>query len=378
MIPVYKPRVFTESAISALQSGWISSQGEFIAKTTEKLRSIMNVPYAILMNNGTSATHMLYRALRFKHPEIQKVYVPNNVFVAVWNAALYEFPKTAIHVLDMNPFTLNMRTDEEYLKSLSTNSAVVVVHNVGNVVNVPRLKRIRPDLVFLEDNCEGMFGRYEGILSGSSQSSLCSCVSFFANKTITSGEGGAFFTHDQDVYDFVYKSIHHGLSGERYIYHTRGYNYRMTNIQAALLYDQLYNVDSILSDKLVIFKRYRRLLDKSVVFLTEEEDTNSSLWMFSCGVKNTQYSKIETFMNARGIDIRPFFYDISRHRHLSDIPAVTIDLDTTFIMLPSYPDLSESECLYIASTLNTFVLTMLDSSQPTHPAVSCVSPSPTE
>lgn len=58
----------------------------------------------------------------------------------------------------MDPTTLNMRTDEEYIQSLKPNSAVVVVHNGGNIVNVPRLKRIRPDLVFIEDNCEGFLG----------------------------------------------------------------------------------------------------------------------------------------------------------------------------------------------------------------------------
>ena len=92
--------------------------------------------------------------------------------------------------------TWNLSSREEDLRALERGAAVLVVHNLGNVVNVPRLKRLRPDLVFVEDNCEGIFGKYEGVSSGCSEASLCASLSFFANKSITAGEGGAFLTND--------------------------------------------------------------------------------------------------------------------------------------------------------------------------------------
>ncbi len=355
MIPIYTPRIYKESVTKAIESGWVSSQGEFIQKTTDLLKKTFNIPYVVLMNNGTSATHMLIKALKFKHPHVERIYVPNNVFVAVWNTVLYEFKKEDMLLLDMDPITLNMRTDEDYIRSLQPNSAVMIVHNVGNIVNVPRLKRIRPDLVFIEDNCEGLFGKYEGIYSGMSEASLCSAVSFFANKTIMCGEGGAFFTHDKDVYDFVYCTINHGLSGKKYIYKELGYNYRMTNIQAALLYDQLIHKDEILRDKQTIFKIYEHILGSTHVGIPKtEEGTEKSNWMFICAVSKP-YEEVEEFMKEKGIDIRPFFYDIRVHAHLSDMEGPRLNTEKTYIMLPSFPDLDLKNVPYICDCVLTMV-----------------------
>ena len=348
MIPIYQPRVYKESVLKAIESGWVSSQGEFIQKTTDLLKETFNIPYVVLMNNGTSATHMLLKALKFKHPDIKKIYVPNNVFVAVWNVVLYDYD--GFEMLQMDPKTLNMRTDEEYILSLDSHSAVMVVHNVGNIVNVPRLKRLRPDLVFIEDNCEGLFGKYEDIYSGTSEASLCSAVSFFANKTIMCGEGGAFFTHDKDVYDFVYCTINHGLSGKKYVYKELGYNYRMTNLQAALLYDQLVHKDEILHDKDVRFTLYEHLLRNAVSIPQTEENTQKSNWMFICGVSKP-YEEVEEYMKQKGIDIRPFFYDIRVHSHLKDKEGPVFKTEKTYIMLPSFPDLELKNVEYVCDML---------------------------
>jgi perosamine synthetase len=360
MIPIYSPRVYRDSAQKALESGWISSQGEYIELATRTLKEVFGVPYGILMNNGTSATHMLIQSLKYKHPGLTKIYVPNNVFVAVWNAVLYEYPPGSIEVTETDPETLNMRTDEAYIRSLDPGSAVVVVHNIGNIVNVPRLKRLRPDIVFVEDNCEGLFGKYEGIYSGTSPASLCSAVSFFANKTITSGEGGAFFTHDKELYDFIYKTIHHGATSTRYVYDVLGRNYRMTNIQAALLYDQLVHVDSIRVDKHGIFNAYRETLGDTVVVPKSEDETAPSEWMFVCGLKGIRYEDLEGYMKTQGVDIRPFFYDISVHGHLKDIHTRTLLSDVTYFMLPSYPDLTLDKVRYVCRTLNGFTRPGLD------------------
>jgi perosamine synthetase len=273
------------------------------------------------------------------------------VFVAVWNAVLYEYSKQHIEVMETDPNTLNMRTDEAYIMTLKQNSAVMVVHNIGNIINVPRLKRLRPDLVFVEDNCEGLFGTYEGIYSGMSSTSLCSGVSFFGNKTITCGEGGAFFTHDKDVYDFIYRSIHHGLSDRRYVFGMLGYNYRMTNIEAALLYDQMTHIDEIRTNKHRVFELYHTKLKGSVVLPVCEENTMPSEWMFVCGISGLDSSAFESYMKTNGIDIRPFFYDIKVHRHLEDMKSTPLSNDVTYFMLPSYPDLTNEQVEYICETI---------------------------
>lgn len=355
MIPIYKPRIFTDSAKSALNLGWISSQGDYLAVARNELRELFNIPYVILMNNGTSATHMLIKVLKYKYPDITKIYVPNNVFIAVWNVVLYEYPKHVMEVLEMDPNTLNMRTDEEYIKSLDKDSAIFIVHNIGNIIDVPRLKQLRPDLIFIEDNCEGLFGKYGNTYSGMSTASLCSAVSFFGNKTITCGEGGAFFTHDKEIRDFVYKTVNHGITDTRYVYDTLGYNYRMTNVQAALLHDQLINLDSIRSDKHRVFSQYSQILRDHVCIPKYEEDTTPSEWMFVCGVKDIKYDEFETYMKSNNIDVRPFFYDISVHKHLNDIPRSVLNTNITYFMLPSYPDLEDCQVKHICETILRFI-----------------------
>jgi dTDP-4-amino-4,6-dideoxygalactose transaminase len=113
----------------------------------------------------------------------------------------------------------------------------------------------------------------------------------------------------------------------------------MTNIQAALLFDQLNAVAQIRADKHVVFETYKRLLGGHVTLPKAEEGTMESEWMFVCGV-NAEYKDLEAYMKENGVDIRPFFYDIKRHAHLSHIEGPAMDLDRCFCMLPSYPDLT--------------------------------------
>ena len=348
MIPIYTPDTenYTSSAIKALHSGWISSQGGFISKATEKLQEILDSKYVILTNNGTSATHMLYRALKYKYPALKKIYVPNNVFVAVWNCAVLEYPSDMLHVMEMNPETLNMREDEEYIMGLEKDAAVVVVHNIGNVVNVPRLQRLRPDLIFVEDNCEAFLETYEDRKTGTA--SLCAAISFFANKLVTAGEGGAFYTDDKELYDYVYKSCHHGMSFKRYVYDVQGFNYRMTNIQAALLYDQLCDIENIVHRKHGVRRNYVELFGDGVI--------SRGLWM--CVVKIpevTNYDNFCKFMLMKGVDTRPMFFDIRVQSHLS-IQNIDGSMNTEHVvMLPSSPGLSKCDQKYIKECIEKYI-----------------------
>ena len=126
---------------------------------------------------------------------------------------------------------------------IDDNTAILVVHNIGNIINVPKLKLEFPNTVILEDNCEGFLGKYDNKYTGTE--SFASSISFFGNKTITSGEGGAFITNDDDVFEYINKIKSQGQSNEKFIHDVLGYNYRMTNIQAAILYGQLDSLSEI-------------------------------------------------------------------------------------------------------------------------------------
>jgi perosamine synthetase len=367
MINIYEPDInrYTDSAMDAIKSGWISNHGKYIELATKKLSDILNVPYIILMANGTCATHCLFLAIKYKYPYINKIYVPNNSYVAAWNASLMEYDKSQLKVMKMNIDTWNINTDISYIQGLDENAAVLVVHNLGNIVNVPLLKSIRPDLVFVEDNCEGLFGKYNNIYSGTSNNILCSSVSFYGNKIITTGEGGAFITTNKDIYDYIKKVYSQGMSNIRYLHDVHAYNYRMTNIQAAFLYDQLNNIENILNNKKRIFINYEKLLEnlivnRKVILFNRETNTENANWIFAIRIINNQKTIEETtdFFKNNNIDIRPFFYPINYHVHLNDIKnndKTSIILNREIIMIPSSPNITLEEQKYIVDTIEKFI-----------------------
>ena len=379
-INIYNPSIasYTKSAIDAIESGWISNHGKYIGLATEKLKEIMKCKHAILMANGTCATHCLFIALKHAHPTIAKIYVPNNAYVAAWNAALMEYSECQLSVMRMDASTWNICTDEDYIATLDPNAAMLVVHNVGNVINVPRLKRLRPDIVFVEDNCEGFLGKYGDPVhgdtpqySGTSDATLCSSVSFYGNKIITTGEGGAFLTNDDAIYEHISKVYSQGMSAKRYVHEVHAYNYRMTNVQAAFLYDQLCDLDAIIAQKTRVFDTYVALLNEHdlirsgrVRLYEKEAGTQSTHWIFALRIVGNLKTVDETaaFFDANGIDVRPFFYPIHAHAHLSGLTcingddAVSVRLNQEIIMVPSSPDMTLDEQRRVIDTVNAFIM----------------------
>ena len=257
-------------------------------------------------------------------------------------------------------------TLQKIYNNLDTNSAVLIVHNLGNIINVNRLKKIRPDLIFIEDNCEGLFGKYNNIYSGMSSGSLCSSCSFYGNKIITSGEGGAFFTQEEDIYNHINLTYSQGMSTKKYVHKVHAYNYRMTNIQAAILLSQLNDIDNILGNKYNIFKNYNNLLKdlvktNKIKLIKEEKNTVYAPWIFACRIINNKhcYDVMSEYFNNNKIDIRPFFYPINSHDHLKNIKNddnISYKLNREIIMLPSSPTITYEEQQYVVKIINQYVI----------------------
>ena len=271
-----------------------------------------------------------------------------------------EYKKEELEVMKINQNTLNIDTNEEYIKSLEKNSCVLIVHNLGNIINVPRLKRIRPDIIFIEDNCEGLFGKYENKFSGTD--CFCSSASFYGNKTLTTGEGGVFFTNDEDTFEYIKSCYSHGMTKDRYIHDKLAYNYRMTNIQAGFLYDQLNDIEHILSLKKKIFKNYDIFLSdffslNKINKIKIEKNTISANWMYCIIINGIVFKDFERYMNEKLIQIRPFFYDIRKHEHLKDISVTYEECDRILngVMLPSYPNLELEKQEYIINCVKEYL-----------------------
>ena len=123
MIPIYEPDIasYTKSAIDAIKSGWISNHGIYVEKSKELLQTKFDIKHAILMANGTCATHCLFLALKYKHPTITKIYVPNNAYVAAWNTALMSYTENQLEVMEMDEHTWSINTR---IQTLDPNTAV--------------------------------------------------------------------------------------------------------------------------------------------------------------------------------------------------------------------------------------------------------------
>jgi len=364
MIPIYKP-YFTQKSLSyaheAIDSTWISSHGKFLSLTEEKLKEITHSKYVILTNNGTAATHLVACALKYKHPSIDTLLVPSNVYVAAWNM-FDSNPKYHFYVADSNIDTWNFDWKTEifgkFLNHELIKPAILVVHNIGNIINVPEMKKLYPNAIVVEDNCEGFLGSYNKMLSGTA--SLCYSISFFGNKTLTSGEGGAFCTDDEEVYNEMNRVRAHGITSEKFVFNGLGYNYRMTNIEAALLYGQIEVMEEILYKKEEIFSLYKKELEHdSIFFQKAEENVINPNWMLGVrfDLSPEKMDKLKLHLQYNDIETRPMFPPINYHfqfKNSGNFPIAQKIYESSLI-LPSFPDLTQSEVKYICKTIKQFL-----------------------
>jgi perosamine synthetase len=358
MIPIYKPYLPKEAlqyAHEALDSGWISSIGEFKTKAQDKLKEVYKDSYVLLTSNGTTAGHLMIKTL-LRRNKIKRFYVPNNVFIAAWNMILYEFNGDFdIIPIDCNKDTWNF--DYENYKFIDEeDSCVVVVHNLGNPVNVPNLRAKFKNIKIIEDNCEGFFGEYNGVPTGTE--SIISTLSFFGNKNITCGEGGAVITKDPNHYEYMNYIHGQAQTSTRYVHGELGYNYRMTNVQAAILYGQLLISDDIKKKKEFVFETYKKNLsgiDKVKLQVTENNCVHSK-WMFGVQIEGSEFSKSQYILKSYDIESRQMFFPLSSHNHLNVFKrdeTVARKLNEEVIILPSYPELTEEHIVFICKKIKS-------------------------
>jgi len=359
MIKIYEPyrlNASIEFFTEAINQQDITYQGLHHKIATDKLSNYLNIN-AILIANGTCATHLLSDALKIERPSVKKLIVPNNVYVAAWNSFL--FGKNTFDLIPVDASLETWNYDINKLRAVLNKSdpqevAVLVVHNIGNVVNVPSLLREYPDFLFVEDNCEGFTGKYEDSFTGTQ--SLASSISFYANKIITSGEGGAFLTNSLNVYDMIKRIYSQGQSSERYLHDLLAYNYRMTNIQSSLFLSQFSMLEEILDRKNNIWNFYNKNLDfNKFTKQKQEENCQSSKWMYAIRLAGFDYHSELKDKNI-GFETRPMFYPMSRHFHLNkyskfDEQNANI-LSKECFMIPSHPNLTENDLEFIVNFLN--------------------------
>ena len=359
-IPVYQPSLVGNEkkyVNDCLDSNWISSKGKYVSLFEKEFANYVDVKYATGVSNGTVALHLALVALGISTGD--EVIVPTLTYIASVNAIVYT-GATPVFV-DSLPDTWQI-DPEEVRKSITPKTkAIMAVHLYGHPCEMSVLKEIADEhrLFLIEDCAEAIGSKYQGNHVGTFGD--IATFSFYGNKTITTGEGGMLVTNDQTIFERAVHFKGQGLAKYREYWHdVIGYNYRMTNICAAIGLAQLERINDILSKKRQIAELYKELL-KDTEFKVHPEvgDVFHSYWMISILIPQAdQRDTVREHLSEAGIETRPVFYPVHTmpmYTQKYQKHQVAEDIGWRGINLPSYPDLSPEQINYICDSLKKFI-----------------------
>ena len=357
-IPISKPFIGAREkqlVLEALDSGWVSSIGKFIDEFEAGFARYCGTEYALAVSNGTTGLHLALATLGLKPGD--EVIIPDLTFVATANAIAYTGATPVL--ADIDPDTLCI--DPASVKSLVSGrtKAIIPVHLYGHPAEMDALTEIANahGLDIIEDAAEAHGAEYKGRRVGGL--GKCGVFSFYGNKVITTGEGGMLTTNDRTFYQRARRLRDHAMSPERrYFHEEQGFNYRITNLQAALGVAQLERIDEFLERRAEIMDWYR-----SEIAATDHVRLNrvknwakSAFWMICLEVDWLDESRRDAFMQAlkaRGIDTRPYFCTMSSMpMYRQDPLPVSARKAQIGLNLPSYFELTRLEVKRIGSAVN--------------------------
>jgi perosamine synthetase len=346
-----------EYVLECIDTTWISSVGTFISRFETQFAEYAGARNAIAVSNGTVALHAALLGLGVEAGD--EVIVPTMTFVATANTVAY---CNATPVLvDSEPRTFNV--DPARVEAAVTNKTrgIIPVHLYGHPCDMDAIRDIarRHDLWVLEDAAEALGATYRGARAGSLGD--CATFSFFGNKTITTGEGGMIVTDDDALAARIRLIKGQGMDPKhRYWFPQIGYNYRMTNVAAAIGLGQLEQIDTHLGRRDEVRAWYDELLaplEGRVRRPIEEPWAHSSYWMYSVALEDgvpRERDDVMRAMSERGVETRPVFYPMHVMPVFSADSAhfpVATWYGERGISLPTHALLSREDVEYVVEVL---------------------------
>jgi perosamine synthetase len=359
-VPIYQPSLAGNERrylLECLDSTWISSKGRFIGEFESRFAQFVGARHAATVCNGTVALHLALVALGIGPGD--EVIVPTLTYIASVNAITYT-GATPVFV-DSVRETWQMDPEDVRRKITPRTRAIMAVHLYGHACEIDKLHSMaREHRIYLVEDCAEAIGTlYRGKHVGTFGD--IGAFSFFGNKTITTGEGGMVVTNDETLYERATHYRGQGLAAHRQYWHdVVGYNYRMTNICAALGVAQLEQVEAFIERKRQIARRYEDgLVGSGVDFHSESVGVRHSYWMCSILVADpARRDPLRSHLAEAGIETRPLFYPAhtmpmyaARFQRL----PVAEDLGWRGINLPSWPGLEDEQVDMICRTIREFL-----------------------
>lgn len=357
--PVYIPFVCENEkkyVNDCLDSNWISSKGKYISKFEKAFANYLHIKYAAGTCNGTVPIHLALLALGVKSGD--EVIVPSFTYIASVNPIKWIGAKPVF--VDSLDKTLQIDPKDIEKKITPKTKGVIIVHLYGHPCDMDAILKIikKHHLFLIEDTAEAFGAKYKGKYVGTFGD--IGTFSFFGNKTITTGEGGMAVTNNKTLFDKIVHLKGQGVCLEKEYWHdVVGYNYRMTNIAAAIGLAQLECADSIIAKKRKIAGWYNLYLSKNkhIRMLTEEKGVINSFWMITIVVDNANNRVLlRDKLRRNGIETRPAFYPahvLPPYKSNIKLP-VSENLSSCGINLPSHTYLTKKDVKFICDKINGF------------------------
>jgi perosamine synthetase len=351
-----------EYVTECLTSTWISSSGRFITEFEAKFAAFCGVKHAVAVNNGTTALHLALVALDLGPGD--EVLIPAFTYIATANAVTYCGATPVL--VEAEPRTMNLDVADLAAKVTPRTKGIIPVHLYGHPADMDGVREIaaRHHLWIVEDAAEALGARYKGTVVGGL--SDCATFSFFGNKIITTGEGGMVTTDDDAIAERLRLYRGQGMDPERRYWHpVVGYNYRMTNVAAAIGLAQLERVDHHLAERRRVAAAYdARLagLERFIVRPVSENWAEHVYWMYTVTLgEEAAISRdaVILALAAEGIESRPTFHPMHAmppYAHLAGggFP-VAEDLGARGLNLPTHALLTEADIDRICAALKRAV-----------------------
>ena len=347
-----------EYVTDCIQTGWISSQGSYVTRFEETFGRYVGNDNTLAVSNGTVALHLALATLGVGPGD--EVIVPDLTFAAVINAVLYVGATPVI--VDIDERTLTLDPDKIPLALTKKTRAIVAVHLYGHPVAMEELMKIANDndLLVVEDCAEALGSYYDGKHVGSHGDAAI--FSFFGNKTITTGEGGMLQFRQAEMKERAKVLRDHGMSPSRRYWHDEmGFNYRLTNMQAAVGVAQIERVEYFVQQKRWIADRYAHYLGgvNNITLPSDCPKSINSYWLYtvilSSGFAGKRDNILES-LKGHGVEARPVFFPMHQMPPYqafgdgSNYPIST-SISSRGISLPSSVNTTEEEIEHVCDRL---------------------------
>ncbi len=369
MIPVCEPYLNGNElkyVNAAIRTGWISSSGKYVKAFEEAFADYCGVKYSVGVCNGTVALHLALTCLSIGKGD--EVIIPNFTMISSAFSVCYTRAVPVFVDADEKSWNIDVTNIEEKITPRA--KAIMPVHIFGNPCDMDAIQQIatRHNLFIIEDAAEAHGAMYKGKKIGSL--SDIAAFSFFANKNLTTGEGGMVVTDYENLYEkaLYYKNLCFDPDAPRnYIHNDIGFNYRMSNLHAAIGLAQTEKADEYKKMRIRNGKLYRKYLRniKGIILQEDQANAENVFWMNGILISPALYGRTRDqligHLKGKGVDTRLFFVGMHRQPSLvqfgcdcSGYYPITDNLAENGLYLPSASNLSEDKIRYVCDMIKQF------------------------